>query len=170
MSEPSSIKLIVFDVDGVLTDGAIVLDDNGVEAKHFYVRDGFAIRAAQEMGLKIAALTGRASRCVTLRLSELGVKLQLQGVHDKAMGLETICQWANLLPEQCAYVGDDLMDLPPMLRSGYPMSVVDAVEEVKAEARYVTETAGGRGAAREAIEHLLKLQGRWEELLARYGL
>ena len=105
-----------------------------------------------------------------MRLTELGVDPLLQGVRDKSVGLETICQRAGVFPEQCVYVGDDLLDLAPMLRSGYAIAVADAVEEVKAEAQYVTRVPGGYGAARDAIEHLLKSQGRWDELVERYGI
>ncbi len=162
--------MIVFDVDGVLTDGSIILDDRGRESKRFHVRDGFAIRAAMMLGLKIGVVTGRSSACVTLRMSELGVDLLLQGVKDKAIGLETLCQHAGVEPPEAAFIGDDLIDLPAMLRCGYPIAVADAVKEVKGIARYNTHARGGRAAAREAIEHILKGQKRWDELLERYGV
>lgn len=170
MTETSNIKMIIFDVDGVLTDGTILIDDHGVETKRFHVRDGMAIRMAQQMGLKVAALTSRTTRAVSLRLGELGVDPVLQGATDKAVGLETICRETGVLPEQCAYVGDDLLDLPALLRCGLPVAVADAVEEVKAEAKHVTAAPGGHGAAREVIEHILKAQGRWDEMLKRYGV
>ena len=170
MSILQTIKLILFDVDGVLTDGAVVVDDRGVESKHFHVRDGFAIRSAMSLGLKVGVLTGRSSRSVTHRMTELGIELVLQGARDKAVGLETLCQQAGVLPEEAAYVGDDLIDLPAMLRCGYPIAVADAVREVRRETRYVTAVPGGRGAARDAIEHILKAQGRWDEVLERYGI
>lgn len=166
----TSIKLIIFDVDGVLTDGAIIVNDQGVESKHFHVRDGFAIRAAMSVGLKIGVLTGRSSRCVNLRMTEIGVDLLLQGAKDKAVGLETLCQRAGVDLEETAYVGDDLVDLPAMLRCGYPIAVADAVAEVRDEASYVTAAPGGRAAAREVIEHILKAQGRWDEVLEQYGV
>ncbi len=164
------IRLIAFDVDGVLTDGRIIVDDNGVETKHFNARDGFAMSVAGRMGMRIGIVTGRTGRAVTLRMNELGVGPVLQGVRDKAVGLETLCQQADVMPEQCAYVGDDLIDLPALLRCGYPVAVADAVEEVKAEARYVTAARGGHGAAREVIEHVFKAQDRWDELLERFGV
>ena len=165
---PQSIQLIVLDVDGVLTDGGIIMDEHGVESKRFHVRDGFAIRVATQMGLRIAALTGRTSRAVTLRLSELGVHPLLQGCRDKNVGLKTICERISVSTEHCAFIGDDLIDLPAMLCSGYPIAVANAVEEVKSEARFVTTASGGHGAVREAIEHVLKAQGRWDELVRRY--
>lgn len=169
MIKPESIQLLVFDVDGVLTDGSIFLDDDGKETKRFHVRDGFAIKAAMSLGLKVGILTGRSSRVVTHRMMELGVHLVIQGAPDKAIGFETLCQLAAVDPTNAAYLGDDLIDLPAMLRSGYPMAVADAVTEVRGEARFVTSTPGGRAAAREAIEHILKAQGRWDEVVERYA-
>lgn len=170
MPDPRDIKFIIFDVDGVLTDGSIILNDRGEESKAFYVRDGFAIRAALSVGLRVGVLTGRSSRAVSLRMREMGVELLLQGLRDKVVGLETLCQRAGVLPEEAAYVGDDLIDLPAMLRCGYRIAVADAAEEVKAEAHFITARGGGRGAARDAIEHVLKFQGRWEEVLEQLGL
>jgi len=168
MSDPASIELLVFDVDGVLTDGSVILDDRGVELKRFHVRDGFAIKAAMSLGLKVGILTGRSTQAVTLRMTELGVKLFMQGVLDKAVGFETLCQRAGVLPENAAYLGDDLIDLPAMNRCGYPMAVADAVIEVRREARFTTTAPGGRAAGREAIEHILKAQNRWDEVVKRY--
>lgn len=170
MEKPADLKLIVLDVDGVLTDGRILVDDLGVESKAFYVRDGFAIRAAMSVGLKVGVLTGRASRVVALRMAELGVELVIQGAREKLVGFETLCQRAGVLPEQAAYVGDDLVDLPPLLGCGYAIAVADAVAEVRAEANYVTRAPGGRGAVREAIEHVLAAQERWDEIVERYGI
>lgn len=169
MTDPLAIKIIIFDVDGVLTDGSLLIDDHGVESKRFHVRDGLAIKAATMMGLKIASISSRTSGATTLRLTELGVDPLLQGIRDKAAGLKTVCQQAQLLPDHAAYVGDDLMDLPAMLRCGYPIAVADAVDEVITEACFVTRARGGHGAAREAIEHILKTQGRWEKLVDRYA-
>ena len=168
MADPAEIKLIIFDVDGVLTDGAIIVDDQGSESKRFNVRDGFAIRAAMSLGLKIGVLTGRSSRAVTIRMAELGIDLIQQGSCDKIVGLENLCQQANILPKESAYVGDDLIDLPPMRRCGYPIAVADAADEVREVAVYVTPTCGGNGAARHAIEHVLRRQGRWNEVVKRY--
>ena len=169
-AELAAIKLIIFDVDGVLTDGQIVIDARGVESKHFHVRDGFAIKAAMAMGLRVGILSGRTSRATALRVEELGVDLCLQGAADKAVGIETLCQKAGVLPEEAAYVGDDLIDLPALMRCGYPIAVADAVSQVRAAARYVTEAPGGRAAAREAIEHILSAQGRWDEVIERFGV
>jgi 3-deoxy-D-manno-octulosonate 8-phosphate phosphatase (KDO 8-P phosphatase) len=166
----NDIQMIVFDVDGVLTDGSITIDDAGQETKRFFVRDGSGIAAALRVGLKVAVITGRSSRAVNHRIRELRIPYLLQGCLDKARGLETLCAEAGVQPEHCAYLGDDLVDLPAMLRCGYRMAVADAVAEVREEAHYTTTTPGGRGAAREAIEHIIKGQGKWEQVLERYGL
>lgn len=170
MPNAADIKLIVFDVDGVLTDGSIIVDDHGVETKRFHVRDGLAMHGAMELGLHVGVLTGRSSRAVTLRMAEIGIDLLIQGVRDRAVGLETLCQRVQVELDQSAYVGDDLLDLPAILRCGYPIAVADAVAEIKSAARHVTEAPGGRAAAREAIEHVLKAQGRWDELVERFGI
>ncbi len=170
MADPNAIKLIVFDVDGVLTDGTIHIDDHGVETKCFHVRDGFAIRAAMRHGIKVGVLTGRSSRCVNLRLTELGVDLLVQGSKNKAIGLEILCQKSGVELGEIAYVGDDIPDLPAMLRCAYRIAVADAAAEVRAVADYITHSTGGKGAAREAIEHILKAQDKWEDVLEEFGV
>ncbi len=162
------ISSIIFDVDGVLTDGRIILNDLGVESKHFHVRDGFAIRAAMLMGLKVGIITGRMSRVVALRAAELGIEHVQQGSKDKGVALEALCERMGVTPDQTAFVGDDLIDLPALLRCGYPIAVKDSVDEVRAVAKYITAQPGGHGAARDAVEHILKKQNRWEELLQHY--
>jgi len=164
------LRLIIFDVDGVLTDGTIVLDNHGVETKRFYVRDGTAFRAAEKLGLRVGVLTGRMSMATTHRMRELGVELFIQGAADKAIGFETLTQRAGVEFEETAYLGDDIVDLPAMMRCGYPMAVADAAREVHRIARYITHAPGGRGAAREAIEHILKAQQKWDAVLEAYGL
>ena len=163
-----AIRMIVFDVDGVLTDGSVIVDDHGIESKRFHVRDGFGLKAAMLGGLKVGVLTGRSTRAVSLRMIELGIDLLAQGVSDKRIGLEQLCQRAGVLPEETAYVGDDLIDLPAMLLCGYAIAVADAVAEVREQAAFVTTAPGGQGAAREAVEHLLKAQGRWDAVVDRY--
>lgn len=165
-----AISMIVLDVDGVMTDGSIHINDLGQETKRFHVRDGTGITAAIRVGLKVGVITGRSSRSVAHRLNELRIPYLLQHCHDKAQGLETLCKEAGVLPEQCAYMGDDLIDLPAMLISGYRITVPDAVAEARREAHYITKTPGGQGAVREAIEHILKAQNKWEQVLERYGL
>lgn len=168
MGQPKDIQLLVLDVDGVLTDGSIYVNDDGLEMKRFHVRDGLAISAAQRVGLKIGILSGRSTRAVTLRMQQLQVQYLLQGCKDKEQGLEDLCAQAHVDLSKAAYLGDDLIDLRAMLRCGYPMAVADAVEEVRREAKYVTQAHGGHGAVREAIEMLLKAQNRWDKLVDTY--
>jgi len=165
---PSSIRLMLFDVDGVLTDGGIVLDDLGRESKRFHVRDGFAMRAAVNAGVQVGVVTGRESRVVTLRMAELKIDLLLQGVKDKAAGVAELCRRAGVEPGAAAFVGDDLIDLPAMRVCGYAIAVADAVAEARQIADFVTEARGGCGAGREAIEHVLRAQGKWDAVVARY--
>jgi 3-deoxy-D-manno-octulosonate 8-phosphate phosphatase (KDO 8-P phosphatase) len=165
-----SISMIVFDVDGTLTDGGLVYDSTGGEIKRFHVRDGFAFTAALSVGVKIGVITARQSPIVTRRMAELNVPFVMQGQRDKKIAIETLCQQAGLLPEQVAYVGDDILDLPALLMCGYPIAVADAVEEVKYVAKYVTQLPGGHGAARDAIEHILKAQGKWEAVVDQFGI
>jgi len=122
------------------------------------------------VGLKVGILTSRASRAVTLRMIELGIDLVMQGARNKLVGLETLCQRAEVPPESTAFVGDDLLDLPALTRCGYPIAVADAVAEVREAASYTTSAPGGRGAAREAIEHILKKQNLWAQVVKHYSL
>ena len=170
MPSPASITFLVFDVDGVLTDGSIQLDDRGVETKSFSVRDGFAIRAAMRHGVKIGILTGRSSQCVALRMEELGVTHLMQGSKNKAIGIETLCQQANIALHHTCFIGDDIPDMPAMLRCGYRIAPADAAPEVRAIADHLTHATGGKGVAREAIEHILKAQEKWELVLEEFGV
>lgn len=162
------LKLFITDVDGVLTNGSIEYDDTGNETKTFHVRDGLALKLLRDMGWRTAVLTGRASPCVTLRVRELKVDFFLSGVDNKGQGLEDICAMADVEPSEVAYVGDDLIDLPAMTRCGYPIAVADASPEVRQVAQHVTAARGGNAAVREAAEHLLKAQQRWDEALERF--
>ena len=165
------IQLLLTDVDGVLTDGSILIDSNGQELKRFHVRDGAGIVAWQKCGLKIGIITGRASVITTHRMMELGVDMVEQcSAMGKQEAYEDLLRRAGVDDSQVAYIGDDLADLPVMVRVGYPMSVADGSADVRRVAKYVTTLPGGRGAVREAIEHLLKRMGRWDEVLERYGI
>lgn len=165
----TGIKLLLMDVDGVLTDGSIWMDDTGQQLKRFDVRDGLGIRAWQRCGLEVGILTSRSSRALAHRAAELGIGLIEQGAADKMIGLENICRRQELDERAVAYVGDDLPDLGVLCRVGYPIAVADACEEIRQVARFVTQARGGHGAVREAIEHLLRAMGRWEEVLDFYG-
>lgn len=165
------IKLLLADVDGVLTDGSIVLDSLGNETKMFHVRDGSGIVAWQKLGLKFGVITGRPSRVTTLRAAELRIEFVEQcGAMDKVQALENIGTRAGVDLSCIAFIGDDLADLPVLTRVGYPIAVADAAPEVRGVAKYVTPSPGGRGAVREAIEHILKAAGRWDEVLESYGV
>ncbi len=165
----NDIRLIIFDCDGVLTDGSIVYDDAGREVKAFHVRDGFGVRACREAGVKTAVLTARSSPAVDRRVAELKVDHYVHGCDGKAAGLAKILNDSGVAAEHAAYLGDDVLDLPAMKRVGFPMAVADASIDVKAAARFVTQAPGGRGAAREAVEHVLREAGKWEAVLARFG-
>jgi 3-deoxy-D-manno-octulosonate 8-phosphate phosphatase (KDO 8-P phosphatase) len=162
----SDVTLLCLDVDGVLTDGGIHIDDHGVETKRFHVRDGAGIRMWRRLGGEVAVITGRRSGSLRHRLAELGVRHVVQGAGHKGEALEELCAELRVEPRRCAMIGDDLPDLPALRVCGYPMAVFDAAAEVKALAQFVTVRPGGVGAVREAIEHLLRAQGRWAEALA----
>ncbi len=162
------ITLLALDVDGVLTDGSIYLDDQGVETKRFHVRDGFGIKLWQKMGFEVAILTGRTGQAVQHRMRELGVKLVIQGALDKGQGLDFLLSEARREPSEVAYVGDDWPDLPVLRRVGYPMSVADGDPLAKALSRFVTSANGGHGAVREAIEHLLDRKALISRALGLY--
>lgn len=163
------IKFIVFDVDGVLTDGSILIDDRGVETKQFYVRDGTAIRAAERQGIMSGVLTGRSSQATAHRMRELGIEHYIQGCKNKATGIEQLTRRAQVKLEETAYLGDDIIDLPAIARCGLAMAVADGAEEVLQQVNYITQANGGRGAARQAVEYILKAQGKWEKVLAEYN-
>ncbi len=162
-----TIKLLVTDVDGVLTDGSIIYGNGEVELKAFNIKDGLGMRLAGQSGLPIVLLTGRSSEAVTRRARELGVRVR-QGTQDKGAGLRAIAAETGITVEEIAYVGDDLNDLPALRIAGFPVAVADAVPEVLESAAYVTKTAGGHGAIREVIEYILRNQGCWEGAVTAY--
>lgn len=160
---PANITLLCLDVDGVLTDGGIMLDDNGIETKRFHVRDGAGMRMWLRLGYEIAIITGRSGKVVQHRAAELGIKHVIQGSKDKAAAFLSLTEQLGVEPQHAAMIGDDLPDLPVLRLSGYPMAVADASPEVRACAVYVTSRPGGSGAVREAIEHLLNKKDRWAD-------
>ncbi len=155
------IELLVLDVDGVLTDGSIIIDNHGVESKHFHVRDGAAIAIWNKTGKRTAILSGRSARCVDLRGGELGIKPVVQGASDKGEALRAMILELDLEPSQVGFMGDDLADLPAMELAGFSACPADAAAEVRGFADLVTDARGGRGAVREVVETLLKAQGSW---------
>jgi 3-deoxy-D-manno-octulosonate 8-phosphate phosphatase (KDO 8-P phosphatase) len=162
------IKLIIFDVDGVLTGGHIIFGTEGEAVKEFYAQDGLGISLAHKAGIKTAIITGRESEMVRRRGAELKIGDVYQGAMDKVTALQELVTKHALTLEQIAYVGDDINDLPVMIQIGLPCAVANAVPEVKAIAKYVAGRQGGNGAVREVIEHILKAQGLWEGLIADY--
>lgn len=163
-----AIELILSDVDGVLTDGSIVFNNEGIESKQFHIRDGLAIKLWARAGGKFGVLTGRNSHIVNLRAAELGIEIVRQGVENKLAAMKEILTELRLEPAQVCYIGDDLPDLAPMRVAGLAITVPDAAAEVRGAAGYVTKQAGGHGAVREAIEVILKAQGRWNDLVQKY--
>jgi 3-deoxy-D-manno-octulosonate 8-phosphate phosphatase (KDO 8-P phosphatase) len=162
------IELLLVDVDGVLTDGVIALDDNGVELKHFYVRDGSALTLWRAGGKRAAILSGRRAACVDRRAAELGLAPVIQGARDKGPPFRALIADLGLDASQVCYVGDDLPDLPVLTAVGLAACPADAAAEVRAVAHLVTTAPGGRGAVREVVETVLKLQGGWDGLVARF--
>lgn len=164
----SAVEILFLDVDGVLTDGAILLDDNAVESKNFYVRDGSAIAWWHRAGKKTALVTGRRSRVVEVRAAELGVHHVRQGELDKLPAIQEILATEELTLRQACYVGDDLQDLPALRAVGFSATVADACAEVRAAVDFVSRLPGGRGAVREIVEVILKSQGLWQPMVRRY--
>jgi 3-deoxy-D-manno-octulosonate 8-phosphate phosphatase (KDO 8-P phosphatase) len=161
----AKIRLILLDVDGVLTDGGIIIDDRGVESKRFDVRDGQGITLLIRSGIKVGWLTGRYSNIVRRRAKELGVTIVHQEVQDKAEIYEHIRRKIGLKDEQVAYVGDDILDLPVLRKVGLAIAVRDGWPGLRIEVDYITETKGGMGAVREVAELVLKAQGLWKSLI-----
>jgi 3-deoxy-D-manno-octulosonate 8-phosphate phosphatase (KDO 8-P phosphatase) len=164
----AGIELLVLDVDGVLTDGAIVYADNGTELKAFHVRDGSGLKIWQLVGKRAAIITGRRSSVVEVRAAELGIDPVVQGAADKVTAYRELLAAGGWRPEQACMVGDDVPDLGIMRSCGLAVAVADACPDVLADAHYITRAAGGRGAVREVIELVLRCQGLWSDVLLRF--
>jgi len=162
------IEVLVLDVDGVLTDGRIIIDDRGRESKHFNVRDGHGIKLILKMGIEVVFLTGRKSRVVAHRAQDLGIREVYQGARDKVMIFEGMLLKKNMKADRVAYMGDDVVDIPLFRKVGLSIAVADACEEARQAAHYVTEKEGGKGAVREVCEMILRAQGKWDETAKRY--
>lgn len=165
-----ALKLILTDVDGVMTDGSLLLLPDGSEAKAFHVRDGLAIVLAHQAGLRTGLISGRACAVVARRAQELGMAVVRQGIGDKAAALRQILAEQHLEAHEVGYVGDDLNDLPVMNQVGLTAAPKDAVFEVRAQAFMVLDAAGGRGCLREFIEAVLRARGDWERVTAGFGV
>lgn len=164
----AEIKLLVMDVDGVLTDGSLIINADGSEGKSFNSLDGHGIRMWRRAGLKTAFLSGRGCEPTRHRAEQLEIDCCLQDCHDKLPVLEKLAEQFGLSAENVAYIGDDLTDLPAIRYAGFGAAVANAVDEVKQYADYVTTRCGGSGAVREVIEYILKAGGRWRKLMNRY--
>ena len=162
------VRLIAFDVDGIMTDGTLFLADDGQEYKGFNSLDGHGLKMLQRSGVKLAIITGRTSRVVEHRARNLGIDIVHQGAHDKLVVYQTLCRELGIDPEATAYMGDDVVDLPVMRRAGLAITVPAAPELVKAHSHYTTRREAGRGAVREACEFLMRAQGTLDAALAPY--
>ena len=168
LERAAGVKLVLFDVDGVLTDGSLFLDNAGEEYKAFNSRDGHGIKMLQRNGVEVGVITGRTSRIVAHRTAELGVRHVCQGCADKLAAFESLLFRLGLESAHVAFAGDDVVDLPVMLRAGFAIAVQDAHALVKKHAHWVTPSAGGRGAARELCELIMAAQGSYAAEMQRY--
>lgn len=164
----SSVSAIIFDVDGVLTDGGLYRSDDGQEIKRFHATDGLGMRMLADAGVEIAIITGRTSEVVTHRCRELRIEHVYQGQTDKLEAFEKLSEKLQLTPTQFAYMGDDIIDLPVMKRVGLALTVPDACDEISAIAHWTSNRLGGHGAAREACELLLKAKGLYGKAVSRF--
>jgi 3-deoxy-D-manno-octulosonate 8-phosphate phosphatase (KDO 8-P phosphatase) len=167
-SRARKIHLLILDVDGVLTDGRIILDNAGNEYKAFHVRDGHGIKMLLRAGIKVAVITGRSSKVVEIRARELGITDVFQGCKDKLAAYSTLLDAYGLVDTQVAYVGDDIVDVAVLARVGLPVAVADADPEVMRYGLLVTARKGGMGAVREVADIILKAQGLWKGLVDEY--
>jgi 3-deoxy-D-manno-octulosonate 8-phosphate phosphatase (KDO 8-P phosphatase) len=163
-----AIELILSDVDGVLTDGGVIFDNQGIEVKRFHIRDGLGIKLWQRAGYRFGVVTARNSHIVKVRAAELGIDIIRQGFEKKMPTIRDIMTQLNLQPTQVCYIGDDLTDLAAIQTVGLGVAVADAAAEVRAAAHYVTKLGGGQGAVRELIEFILKSKHRWTDLIQKY--
>jgi 3-deoxy-D-manno-octulosonate 8-phosphate phosphatase (KDO 8-P phosphatase) len=164
----AAIELLLSDVDGVMTDGRLAFDNQGIESKRFHIRDGLGVRLWQRAGHRFGIITARTSHIVNLRAAELNVRIVRQGFEEKLPVVRQLVEQLGLGPAQVAYIGDDLTDLPVIRYVGLGAAVADAVAEVRRDAHTVTTLPGGCGAVRELVELILKSQDRWEDLIQKY--
>lgn len=171
MAKAKAVRLLVLDVDGVLTDGRIIMGDGGEEYKGFNVRDGHGVKLLQRAGIQVAILTGRSSRVVEHRARDLAITAVVQGSTDKNEGLDRLLDMVGVKGKDCAFMGDDVLDLPPMRRCALSLAPNDAQPPVRNRVDWVSDYAGGHGAVRQAVEGLLLAVGAWERVMAGpYGV
>lgn len=168
LARAKDIKLLIFDVDGVLTDGRIIIGDDGQEYKAFHSRDGHGMKLLQYTGVEIAIITGRTSKTVEHRMNGLGISHVYQGQRIKLPAYEELIGKLGIAPQQCAYVGDDWVDLSIMSRVGLAVAVQDADTRVKKHAHWITPSCGGQGAAREVCELIMEAQGNLQDQIERH--
>lgn len=169
MKTARDIKLLILDVDGVLTDGSIIFDDHENEFKIFHVRDGHGVRMLIRAGIKVALITGRHSKVVERRAHELGVTDVFQKCYDKRIPYRQLAEKYAASDSEIAYIGDDIVDIPVLKKCGLPIAVADAEEEVQAQAAMITTRRGGRGAVREVCDFLLKAKGIWGDIIDEHS-
>lgn len=164
----AQIKLVIFDVDGVLTDGSLFMGDDGQEYKAFNSKDGLGMKMLQRSGVPVGIITARQSNVVKLRMASLGIEHLYQGQEEKLPAFERLLEKLSLDASEVAYVGDDIVDLPIMIRCGLAIAVADGHERVIEQAHWVTEKGGGRGAAREVCELIMASQGTLESAIGKF--
>jgi 3-deoxy-D-manno-octulosonate 8-phosphate phosphatase (KDO 8-P phosphatase) len=167
-SRARAIRLILLDVDGVLTDGTVLIHGDGTESKSFHIRDGAAIVLAQHAGIGVGLLSARSSAATTQRATQLGIRIVSQGVASKTSEFARLVAELGFSKEAVAYMGDDLLDLPVLGRCGLAGAPADGAPEVRQQAHWVSRSAGGRGAVREFIEMILRAQDRWDTLVREH--
>jgi 3-deoxy-D-manno-octulosonate 8-phosphate phosphatase (KDO 8-P phosphatase) len=165
----AAVRLLVMDVDGVLTDGRLYFGADGEALKVFDVRDGLGVKMLREAGIEVAILSSRSSPIVERRARELGIAPVVQGSTDKGAGFAALAHARRLAPAQCGYIGDDWPDLAALAQAGFAAAVSDASPEVRRIAHWISEAPGGRGAVRELAEFILRAQGRFSDVLRRHG-
>lgn len=163
-----NIKLLILDVDGVMTDGGLTIGDDGLEYKTFHAHDGLGMKLLKASGVSLAIITGRTSNVVKKRAESTGVAHFYQGAEDKLEAFRDLMQSSGLQAEQCAFMGDDVVDLPPMLQCGLAIAVPDSPTLLLERAHYVTRKAGGRGAVREVCELIMQAQGTFDAQMAQF--
>jgi 3-deoxy-D-manno-octulosonate 8-phosphate phosphatase (KDO 8-P phosphatase) len=168
LEKAGKLKLLILDVDGVLTDGRLFFDGEGNEYKSFHARDGHGIKLLRQTGVEVAVISGRKSNSVALRMKNLGIEYVYQGHENKIAAFNEIIEKTGITPEQAAHVGDDLLDLPIMIRVGLAIAVNDANFAVKQHADWCTTLSGGQGAVREVCDFIMQAQGTFNEVLGAY--
>jgi 3-deoxy-D-manno-octulosonate 8-phosphate phosphatase (KDO 8-P phosphatase) len=168
VARAAAVRLMIFDVDGVLTDGSLHFGADGELIKTFNVLDGHGIKLLQQSGVATAIISARQSPIVLRRAGDLGIAHVMQGIHDKGAAFQQLLTQTDMTPQQCGFVGDDVIDLPILSRVAFAASVANGHAEVRARVHYVTQAGGGRGAVRELCDFILRAQGNYERVLAPY--